>query len=421
MNSLRPDVEKAFGALLELPEAEQDSFLAREYTSHPELWCEVESLLRAHRAAGSFLSASTFTAFASSPAPVPPAAIGKYRIIRFIGEGGMGTVYEAEQEQPRRIVALKVIRAGLTGPELLWRFEQEAQALGRLQHPGIAQIHEAGTADSGFGPKPYFAMEFIEGASLLMYVKAHCLDKRRRLELIAKVCDAVHHAHQRGIIHRDLKPGNILVDEAGQPKVLDFGIARATDRDTTVTRQTGLGQFIGTLAYMSPEQVLADPLELDIRSDVYALGVILYELLAGRLPYAVSHQLPRAVQTIREEEPMPLGSVSRSYRGDVEKIAAKTLEKDKTRRYSSAAELAADIRRYLNDEPVLAQAPCAAYQLRKFMRRHKALMGGIAAAFVVLLVGTIASTWQATLARRSQQTAEAEQLSTERPVGTGER
>jgi eukaryotic-like serine/threonine-protein kinase len=282
-----------------------------------------------------------------------PSAIGRYRILRLVGEGGMGVVYEAEQEQPRRTVALKVIKSGLGDPKLVRRFEQESLALGRLQHPGIAQIYEAGTAETGFGPQPYFAMEFIRGESLLQYASAQQLGIRQKLELMSKICEAVHHAHQRGIIHRDLKPGNILVDETGQPKILDFGVARAMDSDAQVTRQTDPGQLVGTLAYMSPEQVLADPLELDTRSDVYALGVVLYELLAGRLPYTVSPRLHEAVQTIREEEPRPLSTFNSAYRGDIETIAGKALEMDKTRRYSSAAELAADIRRYLQDEPIM--------------------------------------------------------------------
>ena len=197
--------------------------------------------------------------------------IGRYTITRLIGEGGMGSVYEAEQDQPRRTVALKVIKPGLASPELLRRFAQESQALGRLQHPGIAQIYEAGTADAGYGPQPYFAMEFIRGETLRDYAEKHQLNIRRRLEIVAKICDAVHHAHQRGLIHRDLKPGNILVDETGQPKILDFGVARVTDSDAQATMQTDVGQLVGTLAYMSPEQVLADPLELDTRSDVLSL------------------------------------------------------------------------------------------------------------------------------------------------------
>jgi serine/threonine protein kinase len=189
-----------------------------------------------------------------------PVTIGHYRILRLLGEGGMGCVYLAKQENPSRIVALKVIKAGFVNAELLRRFEQEADALGRLQHPGIAQIYEAGTADSGFGPQLYFAMEFIEGRSLIEFAGERRLNLRARLELMAKICDAVNHAHQRGIIHRNLKPGNIVVDQEGQPKILDFGVARVTDSDAEKTRQTDMGQLIGTLAYMSPEQVLADPL-----------------------------------------------------------------------------------------------------------------------------------------------------------------
>jgi tetratricopeptide (TPR) repeat protein len=337
-----------------------------------------------------------------------PGAVGSYRILRVLGEGGMGIVYEAEQEHPRRTVALKVIKPGWATAEMLRRFEQESQALGRLQHPGIAQIHEAATADAGAGPQPYFAMEFIRGDSLVAYAAAYHLNTRQRLELMIKVCEAVHHAHQRGIIHRDLKPGNILVDESGQPKILDFGVARVTDSDAQATRQTDIGQLIGTLAYMSPEQVLADPLELDVRSDVYALGIILYELLSGRLPYTVGRQITEAARAIREEEPARLSSINRTYRGDVETIVSKALEKDKGRRYSSAAELASDIAHYLRDEPITARPPSTAYQLRKFASRHKGLVYGLAAVFVVLVAGIIASTWQAARATRAEQAARQE-------------
>lgn len=334
-----------------------------------------------------------------------PAAIGRYKILRLIGEGGMGAVYEAEQEHPRRTVALKVIKPGMASPELLRRFEQEAQALGRLQHPGIAQIYEAGTADAGFGPQPYFAMEFIQGKTLREYADQHRLSARARLEMMAKVAEAVHHAHQRGLIHRDLKPGNIMVDETGQPKILDFGVARVTDSDAHATMQTDLGQLVGTLAYMSPEQVLADPLELDTRSDVYALGVILYELLAARLPYDISRKLHEALLAIREEDPARLSSINRMYRGDIETIAAKALEKDKTRRYSSAMELSADIRHYLNDEPIVARPPSLGYQLQKFSRRHKALVGGVVAVFVVLIAGIVVSTSQMIRAQGAEKDA----------------
>jgi WD40 repeat protein len=326
---------------------------------------------------------------------VPPLSIGRYRILKVIGEGGMGIVYEAEQDQPRRTVALKIIKPGLVSDELIRRFEQESQALGRLQHPGIAQIYEAGTVNTGFGPQPYFAMELIRGHSPRDYAESHHLNTSQRLEIMVKICNAVHHAHQRGLIHRDLKPGNILVDDTGQPKVLDFGVARATDSDTRATLQTDIGQLVGTLAYMSPEQALADPLDIDTRSDVYSLGVILYELLTGRLPYTISKKLHEAIHAIREEDPARLSAVNRIYRGDIETIVGKALEKDRTRRYASAAGMAADIQRYLKDEPIAARPPSATYQLRKFTRRHKALVASGAVVIVVLVGGVAASIWQA--------------------------
>lgn len=335
-----------------------------------------------------------------------PSTIGRYRIIRLLGEGGMGAVYEAEQENPHRTVALKVIRAGYTSVEMLRRFENEAQALGRLQHPGIAQIYEAGTAETPFGRQPYFAMELVRGQTLLAYCDKHRLSVRQRLELFVNICDAVQHAHQRGLIHRDLKPANILVDESGQPRILDFGLARLTDSDAQATRQTDVGQILGTLAYMSPEQVLGDPEALDTRSDVYALGVILYEMLASKGPYEIGRQIHEAVRTIREQEPSRLSSVNRVYRGDIETIVAKALEKDKTRRYASSAELAADIRRHLHDEPIVARPPTTTYQIQKFARRNKALVTGVAAVFVVLVLGIVASTWQAVKARRAEKKAE---------------
>ena len=346
------------------------------------------------------------SASSAAGAQLLPSSIGRYRILRLLGEGGMGAVYEAEQDQPRRLVALKVIRAAWASPDLLRRFEQESQALGRLHHPGIAQIYEAGSAETGFGVQPFFAMELIHGKSLVEYADEHKLNTRQRLELIIQVCDAVQHAHQRGIIHRDLKPANILVDDTGQPKILDFGLARATDSDAQATRQTDMGQLLGTLAYMSPEQVLADPLALDTRTDVYALGVILYELLAGKMPYMLPNLLHEAVRTIQQTDPAPLSSIDRTYRGDIETIVSKALEKDKARRYASAAEMAADIRHHLHDEPIVARPASTAYQLKKFARRNKPLVSGIAGVFVVLMMGVVASTWEAVQARRAEKKAQ---------------
>lgn len=354
---------------------------------------------------------ATLASLGPQPATVAakvPSTIGSYRIIRLLGEGGMGAVYEAEQDQPRRRVALKVIKSAWADRELLRRFELESQTLGRLHHPGIAQIYEAGAAETSFGSQPFFAMEIIHGKPLIEYAEAKHLNTRQRLALMIQICEAVEHAHQRGIIHRDLKPGNILVEESGQPKILDFGLARVTDGDMQATRQTDMGQLLGTLAYMSPEQVTADPLALDTRSDVYALGVILYELLAGRLPYELSRHVYEVVRTIQQVDPKPLSSINRAYRGDIETIAAKALEKDKTRRYGSAAELAADIRRYLEDRPIAAKPASTSYQLRKFARRNKVLVTGTFAVFLTLIVGVVVSTWQAVRARRAEVRAQAE-------------
>jgi len=346
------------------------------------------------------------TGAAPARARAIPDRIGRYHILRLLAEGGMGAVYEAEQEHPHRLVALKVIKTGYADQEMIRRFEQESQALGRLQHPGIAQIYEAGQAETAAGTQPYFAMEMIHGLPLVRYANERNLSVRERLLLLARTCEAVHHAHQRGLIHRDLKPGNILVDETGQPKILDFGIAQMTDSDAELTRQTSVGQLIGTLSYMSPEQVMADPYEIDTRSDVYALGVILYELLAGKLPYNLSQKpLHEAVQIIREQEPTRLSSGNRLYRGDVETIVAKALEKDKTRRYASAAGLAADIRRYLNDEPITAHPPSALYQLQKLARRNRTAVAGILAVFFVLVAGVIVSSVESLRAKHAEVSA----------------
>ena len=409
------EVDKLLQSVLERPTSEREEFLHQACAGDQELEREVRTLLASQKEAGSFLLSPAIDVVAQAmageraggneTAAESPAQIGPYRVLRRLGEGGMGVVYEAVQEHPHRTVALKVVKPGLES-SLLRRFEHESQALARLQHPGIAQIYDAGVADTGSGAQPYFAMEFIRGKALREYAEAHTV--RERLVLMVKICQAVEHAHRRGLIHRDLKPGNILVDESGQPKILDFGVARVADSEAQVTRQTDVGQLVGTLEYMSPEQVLADPMEIDTRSDVYALGVILYEMLAGRRPYQLSRQLHEAVRTIREEDPAPLSAVSRDFRGDVEIIVAKALEKEKGRRYGSAAALAEDIGHYLADEPIAARRPSAAYQLRKFARRHKALVAGVAAVFVVLAAGVVASTREAIRAGRAQHAAQLE-------------
>jgi WD40 repeat protein len=366
-----------------------------------------DACLHANQGAAAFLNSPLERSLQPALASVAlPSRIGHYRIVRLLGEGGMGIVYEAEQDNPRRPVALKMIRASVVSRVLLKHFRHEAQILGRLHHPGIAQIYEGGMTDDG---QPFFALELIRGLPLDEYVRRHGLQPAARLELLARVCDAAQHAHEQGVIHRDLKPANILVDETGQPKILDFGVARALGADLrTGTDRTRTGQLVGTLGYMSPEQVAANPAAVDRRSDVYTLGVILFELLAGRLPYSLEQlPLPEATRVIREQEPSRLGSVDTRYRGDLETIVAKALEKDQARRYPSAVELAADIRRHLRNEPIRARPSSALYQLAKFARRHKAVVGGVAGVIVALAVGLIGTILFA--ARATQERGQAEQ------------
>ena len=276
------EIERVYLEASALPASQCKEFLDQACAADAVLRREVEGMLQADGEHADFLDAppAHLAAHLLKTAGKPAASIGNYRIIRVLGEGGMGIVYEAEQKTPRRTVALKVIKTGAGGKEILRRFRQEAEALGRLQHPGIAQIYDAGTAGQGSALQPYFVMELIEGRPILRYAEEEKLDADSKLALMAKVCDAVHHAHQRGILHRDLKPGNILVDRAGQPKILDFGVARVMDSDIQATRQTDVGQLIGTLAYMSPEQ--ADFQITDKRSDLFSVGVVLAHLLLGR-------------------------------------------------------------------------------------------------------------------------------------------
>ena len=328
-----------------------------------------------------------------------------YEILEEIYRGGQGIVYKALQLATNRTVALKVLLEGaLATSRQRRRFDLEIELVARLNHPNIVVVHDSGVTTDA---RHYFTMEFVEGRPLTEYAEAHGLGTRDRLKLMVEICRAVQHAHQKGIIHRDLKPANILVTEEGQPKILDFGVARVTDSDIrTTTLRTDIGQLIGTVPYMSPEQVAGDPSEIDVRCDVYALGVIAYELLAGRLPHKLEHKMiHEAARVIREEDPTPLSAVNKIFRGDVETIIAKALERDATRRYQSAAALAADIHRYLHDEPIVAHRPSALYQLGKFARRNRPLVYGVAAVFAALVLGLIATIWFAVAATKARDDA----------------
>lgn len=432
-----------FDEICDLPAEDRDALLSARCANDPELRQEVESMLRHDRTelslfeSGESKNAEILEAAWAATAHRAgelPTEIGGYRIIREVGQGGMGIIYEAQQDSPKRMVALKVLKSSSFSRDMLKRFEHEAYVLGQLQHPGIANIHEAGISDSLQGRRPFFAMEFIDGEPLDQHSDNHHLGTNQRLELLARVCDAVQYAHQKGVIHRDLKPSNILVveqevdasrhshrtsssslavDLIGQPKVLDFGIARVTDSDIqTVTVQAEVGQLIGTLGYMSPEQVAGATADLDTRCDIYALGVMLYHLVAGRRPYDLKDKsVAEAARIIREDDPPLLGTFDRSLRGDVETIVAKAMEKDRERRYQSAAELATDIRRYLTDQPIEARPASTYYQVSKFSKRNKGLVAGLAATLVMLvvaLIGTSYGLWQASTQRDKALFAQAE-------------
>jgi tetratricopeptide (TPR) repeat protein len=344
-----------------------------------------------------------------SPLPEPAdfgrqPQIAGYHIIREIGRGGMGIVYEAEQQEPRRRVALKVL-PGLFADEYHVRlFRREVAVLSRLQHPAIATLHEAGRTDEG---QHFFTMELASGVPLTAYVRKCRLLLRARLQLFLKVCAAVDYAHQHAVVHRDLKPSNILVDAQGNPKVLDFGLAKITESDVTLTTvTTESGRIMGTLAYMSPEQARGRPAEIGTRSDVYALGVVLYELLTDQAPYDLhGTSVPEAVRMICEAPPQRPSTLRRALRGDLETIALKALEKEPARRYPSVSALAEDVERYLANQPIRARPPSMTYRLRKLAQRNKALAAGTLVAVCALALGLVTTAWQAVRATRGWESA----------------
>src|SRR2546427_71944 len=456
MNDARQLEETLFEAARKLTEAVQrKAFLDAACADNPELRRRVLVLLSAEPGADKFFeeSGAALNApgdAAESPAEraeqgdtvrvtLPPeeqpgARIGHYKLREKLGEGGCGVVYVAEQEEPvRRRVALKVVKLGMDTRQVVARFEAERQALAMMDHPNIAKVLDAGTTENG---RPYFVMELVRGIRITDYCDQNHLDTIERLELFIRVCNAVQHAHQKGIIHRDIKPSNILVtlhDGVPVPKIIDFGIAKAMEgRLTDLTVYTQLHQFIGTPAYMSPEQAEMSGLDIDTRSDIYSLGVLLYELLTGDTPFDATELLKRSLdeirRTIREVEPPrpstrlstlangKLTDVAKQrcteapklinlLRGDLDWVVMKCLEKDRARRYETANGVAMDLERHLTHEPVVARPPSTAYRLQKAMRRNKLAFTAGAAVAAALLIGFGISTWQAAVATQAKTKA----------------
>jgi serine/threonine protein kinase len=451
------NAEKIFHDALARPQAERPAFLAAACGGDEPLQRRLQALLHAHENPGSFLAEQPPLAAATLDDPIaerPGTVIGPYKLMEQIGEGGMGLVFVAEQQHPvRRKVALKIIKPGMDTRQVIARFEAERQALALMDHPNIAKVYDGGTTGaepdasargparlayaSGSAGRPYFVMELVKGVPITEYCDQNQAPVRERLELFLDVCQAVQHAHQKGIIHRDIKPSNVLVmSQDGTPlvKVIDFGVAKAIGQQLTdKTIYTQFTQLIGTPLYMSPEQAGQSGIDVDTRTDIYALGVLLYELLTGTTPFDMERFKDASYEEIRriireEEPPKPstristLGNVastvstqrrsdpkqlSRLVRGELDWIVMKALEKDRNRRYETANGFAMDVQRYLADEPVLACPPSAAYRLRKFVRRNKAGLVLVASVAAALLAGTIISTWQAIRASNAEQKAQA--------------
>jgi non-specific serine/threonine protein kinase/serine/threonine-protein kinase len=433
------DVKEIFGKALELAPAERAAYLEQACGGNAELLAEVQGLLKALDAAGPFLNRPGKPAGEQTTDHVgeTPGTIiaGRYKLLEELGAGGMGAVWVAEQVQPvRRKVAIKLIKPGMDTRQVLSRFEAERQALALMDHPNIAKVLDGGRTEQG---RPFFVMEYVKGVPITRYADDARLTVRERLELFIPVCQAVQHAHQKGVIHRDLKPSNILIclyDGKPVPKVIDFGLAKALHQPLTEhTLYTAHGMMLGTPLYMSPEQAEFNNLDVDTRTDVYSLGVLLYELLTGTTPLEKQHFKESAWQEIirlikevdpprpsnrlsgsgslpsvaaqRRAEPLKL---SKLVRGELDWIVMKALEKDRSRRYETANGLARDIERYLHDEAVEACPPSAAYRLRKLARKYRTPLRAAAVCVMLLIAGVAASTWQAIRATRAEAAALAE-------------
>lgn len=435
MRTKLPTEESIFSEALNLPSLESRmAFVERACAGDAALLARVNDLLKSHTGAGSFLQNPVAVTADEPVIERPGTIIGPYKLLQQIGEGGMGVVYMAEQERPvRRRVALKIIKPGMDSRQVIARFEAERQALAMMDHQNIAKVLDAGTTESG---SPYFVMELVHGVPITRFCDDNHLTLRQRLDLFVPVCHAIQHAHQKGVIHRDIKPTNILVtmyDDQPVPKVIDFGVAKAVEqRLTEKTLFTQYGVLVGTFEYMSPEQAEMNAFGVDTRSDVYSLGVLLYELLTGTTPIERSRlraaALVELVRLIKEEEP-PRPSVRLSTLGALPKVAAacsaqpaqlpklvrgeldwivmKCLEKDRTRRYETVNGLARDVQRYLKDEPVEACPPSAFYRLRKLAGKHRALLTTTASFAALLLVGIIVSTGLAIRAIRAERQSQA--------------